>query len=195
MDQTMNDQNDKPTQEPNGGFPDESAAGQEAPSNAADELETLRAENAAMKDRLLRALAEMENQRRRTEKEIADAKAYGLASFAREALSLADNLHRALEAVPQSARESAEPDFAALIEGVELTERDFQSRLARFGVKKIEALGSRFDPNLHEALYEIPDESQPAGTVAQVIEPGYTIGERVLRPVKVGVTRGGPKPQ
>jgi molecular chaperone GrpE len=86
-----------------------------------------------------------------------------------------------------------EPHVAALVEGVELTERDFLSRLARFGVKKIEAQGARFDPNQHEALYEIPDESQPAGTVAQVIEPGYSIGERVLRPAKVGVTRGGPK--
>ncbi len=166
------------------------AGGQE---QAAAELESLRSENAQIKDRLLRALAEMENLRRRTEKEIADAKTYGVSGFAREMLSLADNLRRALESFPQGEREKADPAIATLIEGVELTERDFHSRLARFGVKKIEALGARFDPNLHEALYEIPDESQPAGTVAQVVEPGFTIGDRVLRPAKVGVTRGGPK--
>jgi molecular chaperone GrpE len=74
-----------------------------------------------------------------------------------------------------------------------VTEKDFQSRLARFGVKKIDALGARFDPNQHEALFEIPDETQPAGAVAQVVEEGYTIGDRVLRPAKVGVTRGGPR--
>ena len=102
-------------------------------------------------------------------------------------------LRRALDSFPAEARATAEPHVAALIEGVELTERDFLSRLARFGVKKMEAQGARFDPNQHEALFEIPDESQPAGTVAQVIEPGYSIGERVLRPAKVGVTRGGPK--
>jgi molecular chaperone GrpE len=135
----------------------------------------------------------MENLRRRTEKEVADAKAYGIASFARESLALADNLRRALESFPAEARASVEPHVGALLEGVELTERDFLSRLARFGIKKIEAHGVRFDPNQHEALYEIPDETKPAGTVAQVVEPGYLIGERVLRPAKVGVTRGGPK--
>jgi molecular chaperone GrpE len=162
-------------------------------ADAAAELEALRAEHAETKDRLLRALAEMENLRRRTEREVADAKLYGVANFAREALALADNLRRALDSFPVEARESLEPHVAALVAGVELTERDFSSRLARFGVKKIEALGTRFDPNQHEALFEIPDESQPAGTVAQVVEPGYLIGERVLRPAKVGVTRGGPK--
>jgi molecular chaperone GrpE len=162
-------------------------------SDLSAELETLRAEHAAVKDRLLRALAEMENLRRRTEREVADAKTYGIASFARDAVALADNLRRALDSFPAEARAAMEPHVAALVEGVELTERDFLSRLARFGIKKVEAQGARFDPNQHEALFEIPDESQPAGTVAQVIEPGYSIGERVLRPAKVGVTRGGPK--
>ena len=162
-------------------------------SDPSAELEALRAEHAAVKDRLLRALAEMENLRRRTEREIADAKTYGVASFAREAIALADNLRRALDNFPPEARAEMAPHVSALVEGVELTERDFLSRLARFGVRKIEAQGARFDPNQHEALYEIPDESQPAGTVAQVVEPGYSIGERVLRPAKVGVTRGGPK--
>ena len=185
--------------ETNNDTPREATAPTEAPaappegSDPAAELEALRAEHAGVKDRLLRALAEMENLRRRTEREVADAKTYGIASFAREAVALADNLRRALDSFPAEARAAMEPHVAALVEGVELTERDFLSRLARFGVKKIDAQGARFDPNQHEALYEIPDESQPAGTVAQVVEPGYSIGERVLRPAKVGVTRGGPK--
>jgi len=155
------------------------------------ELENLYAENAGLKDKLLRALAELENVRRRAEREVADAKVYGVANFAREMLAFADNLRRALENVPEAAR--ADANVASLVEGVEVMERDFLSRLARFGVKKIEAQGARFDPNQHEALFEIPDETQPAGTVAQVVEQGYMIGERVLRPAKVGVTRGGPK--
>jgi molecular chaperone GrpE len=191
-DQTNNDTPREPT------APTEAAAAppeEQAPqgNDPAAELEALRAEHAAVKDRLLRALAEMENLRRRTEREVADAKTYGIASFARDAVTLADNLRRALDSFPAEARAAMEPHVAALVEGVELTERDFLSRLARFGVKKIDAQGARFDPNQHEALFEIPDESQPAGTVAQVIEPGYSIGERVLRPAKVGVTRGGPK--
>ena len=155
------------------------------------ELENLYAENAGLKDKLLRALAEVENVRRRAEREVADAKTYGVANFAREMLSFVDNLRRAVESVPEGAR--ADPAAASLIEGVEVMERDFLARLARFGVKKIEAQGARFDPNLHEALFEIPDETQPAGAVAQVVEQGYMIGERILRPAKVGVTRGGSK--
>jgi molecular chaperone GrpE len=157
------------------------------------ELENLYQENAGLKDRLLRAMAEAENVRRRAEKEVADAKLYGVTSFAREMLAFADNLRRAGESVSADARANLAPVAAALLDGIGVTERDFLSRLARFGVKPIEALGAKFDPNLHEALYEIPDENKPAGSVAQVMEQGYTIGERVLRPAKVGVTRGGPK--
>jgi molecular chaperone GrpE len=157
------------------------------------ELENLYAENAALKDKVLRTLAEAENVRRRAEREVADARVYGVTNFAREMLAFADNLRRAVESVPAETRAGLDPAVAALIEGVEVTERDFLSRLARFGVKKIDALDARFDPNQHEALFEIPDETRPAGTVAQVLEQGYFIGERVLRPAKVGVTRGGPK--
>jgi len=155
------------------------------------ELENLYAENAALKDKLLRSLAEMENLRRRTEREVADAKTYGISKFAREMLAFADNLRRAIESVPAQARENK--SVGVLLEGMDVMERDFQARLSRFGVTKMEPMGQRFDPNQHEALFEIPDESQPSGAVAQVIEPGYLIGERVLRPAKVGVTRGGPK--
>ena len=157
------------------------------------ELENLYVENAALKEKALRAMAEAENVRRRAEREVADAKLYGVANFAREMLSFADNLRRAVDSVPIEIRDAPDPAIAALVDGVELTEKDFLSRLARFGVRKIDAEGARFDPNQHEALFEIPDETQPAGTVAQVVEQGYTIGDRVLRPAKVGVTRGGPK--
>ncbi len=160
---------------------------------APNELETLQQENAGLKDRLLRALAEMENLRRRTEREVADAKIYGVSSFARDMLGVADNLRRALEHLPAGARESADTTTKSLIEGIEVTERDFLSRLARHGVKQLEPQGEKFDPNLHEALFELPDESVPAGTVVQVVEAGYTIGDRVLRPAKVGVSKGGPK--
>ena len=156
-------------------------------------LEALQAENAELKDRSLRTLAEMENLRRRTEREVADAKAYGVTSFARDMLTFADNLSRAIEAVPIEAREAADPRLQSFVQGIELTERDFLSRLARFGVKKLEPMGKRFDPNMHEALFEVPDESVPAGTVCQVVEQGFAIGERVLRPAKVGISRGGPK--
>jgi molecular chaperone GrpE len=169
-----------------------SVAAGSAPEATPSELETLQQENAGLKDRLLRALAEMENLRRRTEREVADAKTYGVANFARDMLGVADNLRRALDHLPAEARESADAAAKGLIEGVEVTERDFLSRLARYGVKKLEPQGERFDPNLHEALFEVRDESLPAGTIVQVVESGYTIGERVLRPAKVGVSKGGP---
>lgn len=153
----------------------------------------LSAELTAVKDRLLRTMAEMENLRRRTEKEVADAKTYGISSFARDMLTVADNLQRAQASLTPEARTEAGPALKSFIEGVELTERDFLSRLARFGIKPIETIGQKFDPNRHEALFDMPDESKPAGTVVQVVETGYAIGDRVLRPAKVGVSRGGPK--
>lgn len=156
-------------------------------------LEKLKAENADVKDKLLRTLADMENLRRRTEREVADAKIYGVTSLARDMVVFSDNLTRALENVPAEAREKAEPAVKTFIEGIDLTQKDFLSRLARHGVKKLEPQGSKFDPNMHEALFEIPDESVPSGTVVQVVEGGYAIGDRVLRPAKVGISKGGPK--
>jgi molecular chaperone GrpE len=157
--------------------------------SAGDVIDALNAENAALKDKLLRALAESENMRRRAEKDLADARVYAVSNFAREMLGVADNLRRALDAMPAQAREA----FPAMAEGVELTERDLLSRLSRFQVRKLEPQGQKFDPNFHEALFEIPDPTVPNGTVAQVVEDGFAIGERVLRPAKVGVSRGGPK--
>jgi molecular chaperone GrpE len=108
-------------------------------------------------------------------------------------LTFADNLRLAIESVPPEAREQEGAVLKTLIEGVELTERDFLSRLGKYGVKKLEPLSTKFDPNLHEALFEAPDETAPNGTVVQVVEDGYAIGDRVLRPAKVGVSRGGPE--
>jgi molecular chaperone GrpE len=127
--------------------------------------------------------------RRRTEREVADARTYGAANFARDMLTFADNMARALENAPKD----GDGPIKALVDGIAVIEADFQSRLARHGVKKLEPKGQKFDPNLHEALFEIPDESVPSGTVLQVMEAGYTIGDRCLRPAKVGVSRGGPK--
>jgi molecular chaperone GrpE len=168
----------------------ESAGGEPDPFKV---LQNLQQENADLKDKLLRSLADIENMRRRTDREVADAKIYGVSSFARDMLPFADNLRRAVESVPSELRERGEASVKSLIEGIELTERDFLSRLTRHGVKKLEPLGAKFDPNMHEALYEVPDETKPNGTVVQVMEEGYSIGDRVLRPAKVGVSRGGPK--
>lgn len=156
-------------------------------------VQKLQQENAELKDKALRTLADMENLRRRTEKEVADAKLYGVASFARDMLTFADNIQRIVANIPAEFRDSAGSPAATFVEGLELTQRDFVSRLARHGVKKLEPQGTKFDPNRHEALFEVPDESVLNGTVVQVVEDGYAIGDRVLRPAKVGVSRGGPK--
>jgi molecular chaperone GrpE len=151
-------------------------------------------EAAELKDRLLRTLAEMENLRKRTEREVADARQYGIANFARDILGVADNFRRALEAVGPELRADENASVHALIEGVELTERDLQKALEKNGIRKIEPLGEKFDPHLHQAMYEVPDPSVPAGSVVQVVQAGYVIGERILRPALVAVAKGGPKP-
>jgi molecular chaperone GrpE len=145
------------------------------------------------KDRLLRTLAEMENLRKRTEREVADARTYGISSFARDILSVADNMHRALEALDSELRDNANDSIKALLDGVELTERALLSALEKHGVKRLDPQGQRFDPNRHQAMYEIDDASVPAGTVVQVVQDGYSIGDRVLRPALVAVSKGGPK--
>ena len=156
-------------------------------------VETLQKEVAEARDRMLRTLAEMENLRKRTAKEVADAKLYGVTGFARDVLDIADNLQRALDAVPAEARATADAGLASLIEGVELTERSLLSALEKHGVKKFDPSGQKFDPNFQQAMFEVPDASVPAGTVVQVMQAGYTIGERVLRPALVGVAKGGAK--
>src|SRR6478736_7812844 len=144
-------------------------------------VELLQQEAAEARDRMLRTLAEMENLRKRTAKEVADSKLYGITGFARDVLDIADNLQRALDAVPAEARAAADPGLTSLIEGVELTERSLLNALEKNGVKKFDPQGQKFDPNFQQAMYEVPDASVPAGTVVQVMQAGYTIGERVLR--------------
>ena len=174
-----------------GGSPRSSRKSQK--ERALEVLDRLQQENEELKDRALRVTAEMENLRKRTAREVADARTYATSNFARDMLGVADNLQRALEAIPAEKREEGSDAFKALIDGVELTGRELNNALARNGVAPVTAQGARFDPNLHQAMFEVPDPSQPAGMVAQVVAPGYTIGERVLRPAMVGVTKGGPK--
>jgi molecular chaperone GrpE len=185
----------QPDAEPAETIAEESAPSPSDAERDAAAVAALIAENASLKDKVLRTLAEMENLRRRTEKEVADAKLYGVTSFARDLLTFADNLKRALDNVPAAARENADPALKSFVEGIELTERDFISRLSRHGVRKLEPKGQKFDPHFHEALFEVQDESLAPGTVAQVVEDGFAIGDRVLRPAKVGVAKGGAKPE
>src|SRR3954464_10039788 len=156
-------------------------------------VEALAKEAADARDKMLRTLAEMENLRKRTAREVSDSKTYGITGFARDILDIADNLQRALDALPAEARANADPGLNALIEGVELTERSLLNTLEKNGVKKFDPAGQKFDPNFQQAMYEVPDASVPSGTVVQVVQTGYMIGERVLRPALVGVSKGGAK--
>ena len=164
-----------------------------AASESAISIEALQTDNDGLKDRLLRLMADMENLRRRTEREVADARTYGATNLARDMIGVLDNLHRGVSTLNDDLKNTSDPALKSFIEGVQLTEADFLSRLTRHGIKKFAPAGQKFDPNRHEALFELPDESVPSGTVVQVVEAGYTIGDRVLRPAKVGVSRGGPK--
>ena len=159
----------------------------EAP--APDETEALRAEIAALKDRSLRALADAENARKRAERERDETRQYAVARFARDLLTVADNLKRALTAWPPEARANADDSLKAVIDGVEATERELQAVLSRNGVKAIDAKEARFDPHLHQAIAEVPANGQAPGTVVNVVQEGYTIGERLLRPAMVTVAK------
>src|SRR5262249_39053083 len=171
----------------------ESRAPPSEKAQAAAPSTALEREHAEMKDRLLRTLAEMENLRKRTEREIADSRLYSVTSFARDLLVVADNMRRALDAVTPELRSTAENGVKALIDGIELTERELLKALEKNGVQQFPPQGEKFAPNLHQAMFEIPDATVPAGSVVQVVQPGYMIGDRVLRPALVGVSKGGPK--
>ena len=189
-DDTSKPEDNKPTPEAaNGAAPDMQA---DATNDAeADPVETLRAENAELRDRLLRSVADMENLRKRTEREIGDTRSYAIAGFARDMLTATDSLSRALMMLPHEAREAADATTKSLIEGIEMTEREMQRLLAKHGVKPIEAEGQKFDPHKHQAMFEVPDPTRPEGTVVQVVQAGFAIGDRVLRPAMVGVAKGG----
>ena len=157
----------------------------------AAQIEALKAEAADYKDKMLRAYADLENLRRRAERDREDIQKFAIAKFAKDLLSVADNLRRALDAAPKAPDEALKPFVA----GIEATERELQGVFERHQVRPIEALGARFDANLHEAVFEIEDPSKPAGTVAQVMATGYTLAGRLLRAAMVAVAKGGPKEQ
>jgi molecular chaperone GrpE len=185
----MSDTSSRPTD-------DAAQAGEPAAAAAAPKPSTsLDRELADTKDRLLRTLADMENLRKRTEREVADARMYGISAFARDVLTVADGMHLALEALDKELREKSDAGVKALLDGVELTERALLNALEKHGVKRIEPMGQKFDPNRHQAMYETEHPTVPAGHVAQVVQAGYLIGDRVLRPAMVAVSKGAAKSQ
>ena len=155
----------------------------------ADVIQALNAENVELKDKLLRALAETENTRRRAERDRADASTYAVTRFAREMLTIADNFARALSHLPPAVRDAADPQVKAVIEGVEATERQLLAALENYGIKQIDTSEGKFDPNLHQAIAEVPGEGRPAGSIVNVVQSGYTIGDRLLRPAMVTIAR------
>ncbi|MGX1309675.1 molecular chaperone GrpE [Amorphus suaedae] len=161
-------------------------------SGVDDPVTVLEREVGDLRDQLLRALAEAENTRRRAERDVADARRYSVAGFARDMLSVGDNFRRALESMPEGDA-LKDPAVKSLVDGIQLTEREFLNALEKHGIAKIEPHGERFDPNKHQAMFEVPNEEVPNGTVVQVVQPGYVIADRVLRPAMVGVSKGGPK--
>ena len=167
------------------------AGGQEAAA-AADEDEADGGE-AALKDQLLRALADAENARRRAKKDVEDARAYAISRFAQDLLGVGDNLSRALESIPAERRENDEA-VGAIADGIEMTAREFETVLGRHGITRVDPMGEKFDYNLHQALFETAETDQPDGTVIQVLQTGYRIGERLLREAMVGVAKGGSAP-
>lgn len=173
-------------QEPGDEGPD--SAREESVDPAPDVIAALQAEVEDLKDRLLRAAAEMENLRRRSEREMADARQYAVTGFAREMLSIGDNLHRALSAVPDDVRDEGGV-IKGLVEGVEMTERELLRALDKHGVKRLAPEGSKFDPNFHQAMFEVEHDDAAQGTVVQVMQHGYSIGDRVLRPALVGIAK------
>jgi len=176
-----------------GAAPKADDAAAPAPAMELDPVEVLKAEIIDLRDQRLRMAAEMENLRRRTAREIRDAKTYAVSGFARDMLQVSDNLQRALAAVPEQADSDTDNGLKTLVEGVELTERAMLSTLESHGVRKLEPMGQKFDPNYHQAMYEVPNADVPNNTVVDVVQPGYVIGDRMLRPAMVGVAKGGPK--
>ena len=182
-----------PEREEGAATPEQPAAAVDAPETTGeDPAAKLAAENAQLKDQLLRALAETENVRRRSQRDREEGVRYAAAALARDLLNVADNLRRALDAVPQAALETDEA-LKTLADGVALTERELLAAFERHGIRRLEpGAGERFDPNFHQAMFEVPNTGQPAGTVVQVMQPGYLMHERLLRPALVGVAKGSP---
>ena len=153
------------------------------------EIAQLKEESAAFKDRLLRTAADMENLRKRAEREKAEATLYAATNFARDLLSVADNMSRALAAMSEDDKDAADDATKNLLTGIELTEKELLNIFQRYGIRRVETVGYKFDPNLHQALFELPTSEHPPGTVVQEMQSGFAIGERCLRPAMVGVAK------
>jgi molecular chaperone GrpE len=177
----------------NDALPEETAEtpASDEPEQLKELMAQLRAEADAHRDRALRALAEVENVRKRLERERDEARTYSVTRFAREMLTVADNLNRALAALPAELRNNAGDALKGVLEGVEATERELKAALARHGVQQIDAEGKRFDPHLHQAIAEVPAQNAEPGMVMHVVQQGYTIGDRLLRPAMVTVVKSG----
>ena len=172
-------------------MPDGMAQDQPSAARQQADPQALEAENASLKDRMLRALADAENTRRHAERTAEEARRYAIADFARELLTVADNLKRAIAAADSQGREGRDD---SLVEGVRATERMLRAVFERFGIRKIDALGAPFDPARHEALMEVEDHTHLPGTVVRVVDDGYMIRDRLLRPARVVVSRRRPRP-
>ena len=158
----------------------------------ADAMAALAAENAELKDRVLRGAAELENLRRRSEREKADAAKFGASKFAQSVLSVADNLRRAIDAVPDDRKDGSDDVVKSIVEGIEMVERSLLTAFEQNGIVPVNpAPGEKFNANLHEALFEVPGTGQPAGAIVQVVDIGYMIGDRLLRAARVGVAKAG----
>ena len=158
-----------------------------------NDLKAVHAEKDEMRDQLLRSVAEMENLRKRTRKEVMDAREFAISSFARDLLNVTDNLRRAVDAVTPEEAEADTGGLKNLLDGISMTERELQTTLEKHKVKKMSPEGDKFDPNFHQAMFEVENKEVPNNTVVEVIQDGYVIGERMLRPAMVGVAKGGPK--
>lgn len=158
----------------------------------ADAMAQLVAENSELKDRVLRGAAELENLRRRSEREKADAAKFGATRFAQSVLSVADNLRRAIDAVPDDRKDGSDDVVKSIVEGIEMVERSLLTAFEQNGIVPVNpAPGEKFNANLHEALFEVPGTGQPGGSIVQVVDIGYMIGDRLLRAARVGVAKAG----
>lgn len=155
-----------------------------------DPIAALTEEVANLKDQVLRARAETENVRRRADRDRADASAYAVTGFARDMLSVSDNMRRALDSMPDDVDDA----MKAFVEGVEMTERELLKTMEKYGIEKVEPeVGEKFDHKFHQAMFEVPTAEHAPGSVMQVVAPGYVIKDRLLRPAMVGVAKGEAK--
>jgi molecular chaperone GrpE len=197
----MNDEKSKQTPGEdageNGDLPEDDAATPEQGEGEvsgwrAGELEALKEENADLKDRLLRAAAEMENLRRRTERDKSDTARFAVSNFARDTLTIADNIARAIAHVPEDAAKE-DPALQSFLDGIKVTERELMNVMERHGIARLDPKGERFDPNKHQAMFEVDDKDVAEGTIVEVVQAGYVIADRILRPAMVGIAKGGEK--